>query len=33
MSSSSSAGRDFIDWVLNMKGSGEGGGIGNDAVP
>jgi hypothetical protein len=27
-----SVGRDFIDGVLNMGGSGEGGGISNDAA-
>jgi hypothetical protein len=28
-----SVGRDFVDGVLNLGGSGEGGGTGNDAVP
>jgi hypothetical protein len=28
-----SAGRDFVDGVLNLGGSGEGGGTVNDAVP
>jgi hypothetical protein len=30
---SSSVGRDFVDGILNMGGSGEGGGTGNDAAP
>jgi hypothetical protein len=29
---SSLVGRDFVGGVLNMGGSGEGGGIGNDAA-
>jgi hypothetical protein len=28
-----SPGHDFIDGVLNMGGSGEGGGTGNDMAP
>jgi hypothetical protein len=28
-----SAGREFIDGILNKGGSGEGGGTGNDAMP
>jgi hypothetical protein len=30
---SSSVGRDFVDGILNMGGSGEGGGTDNDAAP
>jgi hypothetical protein len=30
---SSSAGRDFVDGVLNMGGSDKGGGTGNDTAP